>query len=130
MALDKKKPILVVDDNQGVRQMIADMLRAAGFHNALYAENGRIGWHKLNTERPQLVILDWDMPVMTGMELLEKIRSYEEYEDLPVLMLTAHALKDDVLLAMTTGANNYIVKPFSPNTLFRKLEDIFGEPVI
>lgn len=130
MAIDKSMKIMVVDDNQGLRQMIADMLRAAGFKNVIFAENGKIGWNKLQEEPVSLVILDWDMPVMNGMELLDKIRFCEDSENLPVLMLTAHAEKKDVLQAIKAGATNYIVKPFTPNTLYQKLHEILGEPVI
>lgn len=128
--MKNEKKILIVDDSQGVRQIIADILRAAGITMPLYAENGKVAWRKIQEEKPDLVILDWDMPVMNGYELLQTIRGHKAYVDLPVLMLTAHNEKDDIVLAVQAGATNYIVKPFTPDTLYRKLEDIFGYPVI
>lgn len=130
MAINRNMRFLVVDDNQGIRQMIADILRAAGFRNVSYAENGKIAWKKIRQESMDLVILDWDMPVMNGLELLRMIRGFDDLKDLPVLMLTAHSEKQDVITAVTSGATNYIVKPFAPDTLYGKLREILGEPVI
>lgn len=130
MAVNKNMRILLVDDQQSIRQMIADILRAVRMRNVTFAENGKIAWSKMLQEHMDLVILDWDMPVMTGIELLQKIREFEDLQKLPVLMLTAHNQKQDVLDAVKAGATNYIVKPFAPNTLYKKLEEILGEPVI
>ncbi|WP_031483254.1 response regulator [Maridesulfovibrio frigidus] len=129
MAIDREMKFLIVDDNQGVRKITSDILRAVGFQNVIQAENGKLGWNKIVKDSPDFVILDWDMPVMNGIELLNKIRSSEDYQELPVLMLTAHAESIDVILAVQAGATNYIVKPFAPNTLYKKLHQIFGEPV-
>jgi two-component system chemotaxis response regulator CheY len=130
MTINKEMKILVVDDNQGIRKMISDILRAAGFKNTGYAENGKIAWRKINDEPVDLVLLDWDMPVMNGYELLKEIRAQEKFKEMPVLMLTAHAEKKDVLQAIEAGATNYIVKPFAPNTLYRKLKEMLGADVI
>lgn len=118
--------ILIVDDYQNVRHIIADILRAAGFTNTMHAENGKIAWRKIEEETPDLVFLDWDMPVMSGFELLNKIRGQKEYDSLPVIMLTAHNEQLDVLKAVESGVTDYIVKPFTPDTLYRKLESVLG----
>ena len=104
-------------------------LEDQGF-NVLLAEDGKIGWRKLTTMRVDLLITDWDMPIMTGIELVNKIKLSEEYGDVPILMLTAHSEKKDVLEAIEAGADNYIVKPFTPATVYKKLETLLGGPVI
>ncbi|XPV77090.1 MAG: response regulator [Desulfovibrio sp.] len=129
MTSERNLKILIVEDNPGIRQIIADILRAKGFNNTTYADNGKIGWNQLENDIPNLLILDWDMPVMNGMELLKKIRADEKYETMPILMLTARAEQNDVIQAIQNGATDYIVKPFAPDTLYSKLASIFGQPV-
>jgi len=126
MSIDKDMKFLIVDDNQSIRQIIADILRAANFHNFTFAEDGKIAWKKLNNDTLDCIILDWDMPVMNGMEFLDTLRDSGRYDDLPVLMLTAHSTKEDVVSAIQHGATNYVVKPFTPDTLFKKLELVLG----
>ncbi len=114
--------ILIVDDQVSIRQMITGILRREGYTNLHHAENGKLATQVLQKEKVNLIILDWDMPVMTGVEVLEWIEGNEQNVDMIKLMLTARATKENVLEAMGFGANNYIVKPFSPNTLLNKIE--------
>ncbi len=119
--------ILIVDDMQSMRRTIADILRSFGFKNFVYAEDGLSGWRQLLEERNiEIVLLDWNMPEMNGLDLLRKIRSSEKFAHLPVLMITAEAEQEQVLEAIHSGVTNYVVKPFTPNTLVRKLSDIIG----
>ena len=114
--------ILIVDDQVSIRQMITAILRREGYTNLHQVENGKLATQVLEKEKVDLIILDWDMPVMTGVEVLEWVEDNEQNADLIKLMLTARASKDNVLEAVGLGADNYIVKPFSPKTLLDKIE--------
>lgn len=130
MAIDKGIKILVVDDQPGVRQIIADVLRAVGLRTVMYAENGKVALKKLREENPQLILLDWDMPVMSGYEFLSQVRGQVKYDHIPIIMLTAHNEKQDVLEAVAAGATNYIIKPFAPDTLYKKLEEVLKDKLV
>ncbi len=124
--MDTSIPVLIVDDHQAMRRTIADIMRRIGYINISYAEDGLMAWDKLQKSEFELVLLDWNMPRMTGFELLKKIRgSDEDFVDIPVLMVTAEAEEEQVLAAIQHGVSNYIVKPFTPTTLERKLQEIF-----
>ncbi len=128
MEINYQMKILIVDDQQSMRRTIADILRSVGFRNIVYGEDGLSGWKRLQEEHDiEIVLLDWSMPRMTGLELLQKIRSSSELAHLPVLMITAEAQQEQVLAAVHSGVTNYIVKPFSPNTLMGKLKGILGK---
>ena len=128
MAIDKRLHILVVDDHDNMRRTILRILRLMGFTNLVSCGDGQAAWGILNDRPVELIILDWNMPVMTGMELLRQIRSSKErFHNVLVLMVTAEAKQDNVVEAMQAGATNYIVKPFNTETLERKLLDIFRE---
>ncbi len=121
-------PVLIVDDMQPMRRTIADIMRSLGFKNLHFAEDGQMAWDKLLEEDFGLILLDWSMPRMTGLELLQKIRqSGDTFADVPVLMVTAEAEQNQVVEAIKSGVSNYIVKPFVPKTLERKLHEIFGK---
>ncbi|WP_319466401.1 response regulator [uncultured Pseudodesulfovibrio sp.] len=133
MSINLDMKFLIVDDNQAVRQIVADILRSVKFHNFIFAEDGKIAKKKFYNETVDCIILDWDMPVMNGLEFLDAIKGSDgpgEHEDIPVLMLTAHCTKDDVIAAVQHGATNYVVKPFTPDTLIKKLEIILGEKIL
>lgn len=130
MAIAKSLHIMIVDDAPSMRRTIQDILRVAGLTSTAHAENGKEAWKKLHeSETPfELMILDWDMPVMNGVELLDQIRNADErFRDIKVLMLTAHATKEDVMEAISLGADNYVVKPFTPETLWKKIETVMGD---
>ena len=119
--------ILIVDDQVSIRQMIASILRRDGYTNLLQAENGKRAIGMMKEQQVDLLILDWDMPVMTGVEVLKWLEGKVQNANLLKLMLTARAAKDNVLEAIEAGANNYIVKPFSPNTLLSKVEELLKD---
>ena len=115
--------ILVVDDQQPMRKTIAYILRQVGFKHITFAEDGEAAWKVINSETVDLVLLDWNMPRMSGMELLGRIRRSEQYGKLPVVMITAEANEEHVLSAIGAGVTNYVVKPFSPATLLKKIRE-------
>lgn len=125
MPLDKDMRILIVDDHAPMRKLVASILRRFGFTNLHYAENGAAAWDRLNKYDIDFVMLDWDMPVMSGIELLARIRRDEIMEDLPVLMVTAEAQQENVIRAIQLKVTNYIVKPYTPDKLFEKIREIF-----
>jgi two-component system chemotaxis response regulator CheY len=126
MTLGPGLAILVVDDQQPMRKTIAYILRQAGMKNISFAEDGETAWAAINHGRIDLVLLDWNMPRMSGMELLTRIRRSESFKKLPVLMITAEANEEHVMAAITAGATSYIVKPFAPRILLKKIREVLA----
>lgn len=120
--------ILVVDDMAAMRKILKTLLAQLGYRNVDEAEDGKQALEilKQNPNKYGLVITDWNMPNMTGIELVQAIRSDEQLKHLPILMVTAEAKKENVLMAIKAGVNNYIVKPFTAETLKEKIEKIFA----
>ena len=120
--------VLIVDDMSAMRKILKTLLGQLGIKNIDEAEDGKQALEKLrqNPDKYDLVITDWNMPNMTGIELVQAIRSDEKLKHLPVLMVTAEAKKENVLMAIKAGVNNYIVKPFTAETLKDKIEQIFN----
>jgi two-component system, chemotaxis family, chemotaxis protein CheY len=116
--------ILVVDDFSTMRRIIRNILKQMGFSNILEAEDGKAALDVLKKEKIGLVISDWNMPQMTGLDLLKAVRASEEWKDLHFLMVTAEGQKDNVIEAVKYKVSNYIVKPFTPETLIEKLTKI------
>lgn len=127
MAVDRKMRILVVDDFSTMRRIIKNILKQLGFTNVVDADDGSTAWEILNKDKIDFVISDWNMPTMTGIELLKKIRSSEEFADLPFMMVTAEGQQENIIEAVQAGVSNYIVKPFTPETIEQKIKKIFGE---
>lgn len=125
MPANKEMNILVVDDFSTMRRIVKNILRQLGFNNIIEADDGTTAMAKLNSEAIDFVITDWNMPKMTGMELLKEIRADEKLKALPVLMVTAEALQENIIAAVKAGVNNYIVKPFDAKTLSEKINKIF-----
>lgn len=117
--------ILSVDDFSTMRRIIKNLLRQLGYNNVIEAEDGLSALHKLRQEKIDFIITDWNMPNMNGLELLKTLRADEKLKHIPVLMVTAEALKGNVLQAVQAGVNSYIIKPFTPETLKEKMEIIF-----
>lgn len=126
MSYDKNMRVLVVDDFSTMRRIIKNILRQLGFNNIIEADDGTTAWETLNKDRIDFIISDWNMPKMTGIELLRKVRASEEFADLPFLMVTAEGLQENIIEAVQAKVSNYIVKPFTPETLGQKIEKIFG----
>ena len=123
--LDKNIPILVVDDFSTMRRIVKNCLKGIGFQNISEAEDGAVALRKMKEGEFKLVISDWNMPNMMGIDLLKAVRAEERWKDLPFLMVTAEAQKENVLEAAKAGVSNYIAKPFTPDAFEAKLEAIF-----
>jgi len=126
MPYDKKMRILVVDDFSTMRKIIKNILRQLGLENVVEADDGTTAWEALNKDNIDFIISDWNMPKMTGIELLRKVRASEEYADIPFLMVTAEAQQENIIEAVQAKVSNYIVKPFTHETLGQKIDKIFG----
>ena len=125
MPANLKMRVLVVDDFATMRRIITNVLRQIGFENIVEAEDGTKALQVLEQDTIDFVITDWNMPEMSGLDLLKAIRSRGEKSDLPVLMVTAEALQENIVAAARAGVNNYIVKPFDAKTLSEKINKIF-----
>lgn len=123
--MDKGLKILVVDDFPTMRRIIRNLLKELGFENVDEAEDGAMGLDKLRTGGFQFVVSDWNMPNLDGLEMLKQIRQDPNLKNIPVLMVTAEAKKENIVAAAQAGANGYVVKPFTAATLEEKLNKIF-----
>ncbi|SMC09267.1 chemotaxis response regulator CheY [Nitratiruptor tergarcus] len=127
MALpDKNIRILVVDDAPMIRRILKNLLKEMGFSNIDEAEDGMVALQKLRSQKYDFVITDWNMPNLTGIELVQEIRKDPNLKSLPIMMVTAEAKKENIILALKSGVNNYIVKPFTPENVKAKIEAIFS----
>jgi len=124
---DTKMKILVVDDFATMRRIIKNILRQGGYKNIVEADDGTTALPKLRTDTIDLVIADWNMPRMTGLDLLKAMRSDKALKDIPFLMVTAEARKDNIIEAIQCGASSYLVKPFTVETLSEKIDQIFSQ---
>jgi len=125
--MNLKMRILVVDDFASMRKIIKGLLKQIGFQNIEEADDGSTALEKLKIGEFDLVICDWNMPKVPGIEVLKAVRNDPRLKDLPFLMVTAEAKKDNVMEAVKAGVNQYIVKPFTAETLKKKIEKIFDE---
>jgi len=118
--------ILVVDDFSTMRRIVRNLLKELGFANVHEAEDGVEALNKLRSENNfDFVVSDWNMPNMTGIELLKVIRADAALKHLPLLMVTAEAKRENIIEAAQAGASGYVVKPFTAATLDEKLKKIF-----
>ncbi|EEG07633.1 chemotaxis response regulator CheY [Pseudogulbenkiania ferrooxidans] len=122
---DKNLRFLVVDDFSTMRRIVRNLLKELGFTNVDEAEDGQVALHKLKTQHFDFVVSDWNMPNMTGIELLKAVRADQQLKPLPFLMITAEAKRENIIEAAMAGASGYIVKPFTAATLEEKLNKIF-----
>lgn len=121
---DEKMKILVVDDFSTMRRIIRNLLKELNYLNVEEADDGTTALAKLKNDRFEFVISDWNMPNMTGIDLLRAIRADVNLKYLPVLMVTAESKQENVIEAVQAGVNNYIVKPFTAVTLKEKIDKI------
>jgi len=126
MTLNPNIKILVVDDFKTMRKIIKNILTQLGFKNIIEADDGTTALELLKKQKVDLIISDWNMPKMNGLELLKSIRSDDNLKDIRFIMVTAEAQKESVIEAIKHGVNQYVVKPFTPETLKEKLEKVFG----
>lgn len=117
--------ILIVDDFSTMRRIVKNLLRDLGFTDTVEADDGRTALPILEKGGIDFLITDWNMPGMTGIDLLKTVRANPSLSDLPVLMVTAEARRDQIILAAQAGVNGYVIKPFTAATLKEKIEKIF-----
>ena len=123
--MDKNMKILIVDDFSTMRRIIKNLLRDLGFSNTHEADDGQTALPMLKNGDFQFLVTDWNMPGMTGIDLLRAVRADEKLATLPVLMVTAEAKRDQIIEAAQAGVNGYVVKPFTAQALKEKIEKIF-----
>jgi len=123
--LDKDMKILIVDDFSTMRRIIKNLLRDLGFNNTAEADDGNTALPMLQAGDFDFLVTDWNMPGMEGIDLLKAVRADEKLANLPVLLVTAEAKKEQIVEAAQAGVNGYVVKPFNAATLKEKIEKIF-----
>jgi len=124
--MDTNMRVLIVDDFATMRRILKNILKQIGFKNISEAENGKAALKELKSEKFDLVLCDWNMPEMPGIELLNQVRSDEQLKGIPFVMVTAEAKKENILEAVKAGVSSYIVKPFTAETVSEKLKKIFA----
>ena len=120
--IDKSIKVLVVDDYALTRDMVKSILRQLGFTNIVTAEDGIQALELLSEDKIGLVVCDWNMPRMSGLALLREVRGRERSQDLPFLMLTAEAYRENIMEAVKAGVSDYVVKPFTAQILSEKID--------
>ncbi len=113
--------IITVDDSSTMRRIIKNTLQKLGFETILEANNGVEALEVMSKNKVDMIVTDWNMPEMDGLTFVKAVRQKDEYKDLPILMITTEAAKEDILTALRSGVNNYVVKPFTPETLQEKV---------
>ena len=127
MAVDKNMPILIVDDYKTMLRIMRNLLRQLNFINVDEASDGAAALEKLRTKNYGLVISDWNMEPMTGLQLLKEVRADTRLRSLPFIMVTAESKSENVIAAKQAGVSNYIVKPFNADTLKGKMASVIGQ---
>ncbi|MBN1931958.1 MAG: chemotaxis response regulator CheY [Desulfobacterales bacterium] len=122
--MDLSINILVVDDFATMRRIMKNILKQIGFTNIIEADDGTTAMSELKKKKFDLIISDWNMPNMPGIELLKAVRSNNDLKSIPFLMVTAEAQKQNVIEAVQAGVSNYVVKPFTAEAISEKLEKI------
>ncbi len=118
--------ILAVDDSATMRRIIVNTLQRAGYRSVIEAENGKDALAKLQNEKVDFVITDWDMPEMDGLTFVTQVRKSDTMKKLPILMVTTRSVREDIVDALRAGVNSYIVKPFTPDTLKEKIDQVLA----
>lgn len=119
--------LLVVDDSSTMRRIIKNTLARLGYNDVLEGGDGVEGWNALDANPDiEMLITDWNMPEMNGLELVKKVRADARFKDMPIIMVTTEGGKAEVITALKAGVNNYIVKPFTPQVLKEKLGAVMG----
>ncbi len=127
MPADKSMKILVVDDFSTMRRIVKNILRQLDFNNIVEADDGSTALDILQKETIGMIVSDWNMPKMTGLELLKAVRADDALRDIPFLMVTAEAQQENIIEAVKSGVSNYIVKPFTAETLGQKINQIYNK---
>jgi two-component system, chemotaxis family, chemotaxis protein CheY len=119
--------VMVVDDFSTMRRIIRKIMKDLEFKEVIEAENGAEAFELLKTNKVDVIVSDWNMPTMTGLELLKKVRADERFKALPFLLVTAEAQKENIIEAIQAKVSNYVVKPFTPAALAEKLAKIIPQ---
>ena len=123
----KDMTVLVVDDFSTMRRIVRKILKDLQFQEVIEAENGAEAFQLLQTNKVDLIVSDWNMPTMTGLELLKRVRADERLKGLPFLLVTAESQKENIIEAIQAKVSNYVVKPFTPAALAEKLAKIIPQ---
>jgi two-component system chemotaxis response regulator CheY len=126
MAVDKNMPVLIVDDYKTMLRIVRNLLRQLGFNNVEEATDGAAALAKARQQNFGLIISDWNMEPMTGLQLLKEVRADDALKGTPFIMITAESKTENVVAAKQAGVNNYIVKPFNAETLKTKMSAVIG----
>lgn len=113
--------IITVDDSSTMRRIIKNTLQKLGFASVLEAGNGIEALEVMAKNKIDMIVTDWNMPEMDGLTFVKTVRQKDQYKETPILMITTEAAKEDILTALRSGVNNYVVKPFTPDTLQEKV---------
>ena len=124
--MDLNMKVLIVDDFSTMRRILRNILKQIGFTNITEADDGSTALKELKKEKYDLILSDWNMPEMPGIDLLNAIRADDELKGIPFVMITAEAQKDNIVGAVKAGVNSYVVKPFTADTINEKLKKVFG----
>ncbi|MCK5194967.1 MAG: response regulator [Desulfobulbaceae bacterium] len=127
MAADPNMKVLVVDDFATMRRIVKNILTQLGFKNIVEADDGTTAVDVLKSQKVDLIISDWNMPKMTGLDLLKHVRADADIGATPFIMVTAEAQQDNIILAVKAKVSQYIVKPFTAETLGEKINKVLGE---
>ena len=127
MSVDKNMPILIVDDYKTMLRIVRNLLKRVGFENVDEAADGGEAFNKMKEKKYGLVISDWNMEPVTGLDLLKQVRSDGNMKGTPFIMITAESKTENVIAAKEAGVSNYIVKPFNAETLKQKLTAVLGD---
>ena len=127
MSVDKNMQVLIVDDYKTMLRIVRNLLRQLGFNNVEEATDGAAALAKARQAKFGLIISDWNMEPMTGLQLLKEVRADDALKQVPFIMITAESKTENVIAAKEAGVNNYIVKPFNAETLKSKMGAVLGE---
>lgn len=123
--MDLNMKVLIVDDFATMRRIVRNILKQIGFKNIVEADDGKSALKELKKRKVDLILCDWNMPEMPGIDLLKAVRADDELKDIHFVMVTAEAQKDNIVEAVKAGVSNYVVKPFTAETISEKLSKIF-----
>ncbi|MBA3013425.1 MAG: response regulator [Proteobacteria bacterium] len=123
---DSNIKVLVVDDFATMRRIVKNILTQLGYKNIIEADDGTTAMNILKQEKIDMIISDWNMPKMTGLELLKNVRANPEWTKIPFIMVTAEAQQDNIILAVKAKVSQYIVKPFTADTLGEKINKVLS----
>jgi two-component system chemotaxis response regulator CheY len=124
--MDLGMKVLIVDDFATMRRILKNIMKQIGFSDITEADNGKNALKALKSDKIDLVLCDWNMPEMAGIDVLNSVRADDDLKDTPFIMVTAEAQKENILEAVKAGVSSYIVKPFTAETVEEKLQKVFA----